>query len=236
MNTGIMLSGADNIDFMIHGVFSYSFFGHEVWITTSHICILIVLITICTFMYLAGRAMKNAKEVPTGFQNVVELIVEMLGKMVTTNMKQPKKFLNYIGTLFLFILICNLSGLLGLRGPTADYGVTLCLGLITFCMIQYNGIKCQKMGHFKALFEPIPLFFPINLIGEIATPISLSLRLFANMLAGTIIMALWYGIIPIFIAKLGIPAFLHAYLDLFSGCIQTYVFCMLTMVYVDDKM
>ena len=82
MNTGIMLSGADNIDFMIHGVFSYSFFGHEVWITTSHICILIVLITICTFMYLAGRAMKNAKEVPTGFQNVVELIVEKLDGMV----------------------------------------------------------------------------------------------------------------------------------------------------------
>ncbi|MDI9243066.1 F0F1 ATP synthase subunit A [Ruminococcus sp. YH-rum2234] len=223
-------------DFAIHGLVNYKLFGHSVWLTTTHVAMVIVTIVILIFAIAANRCMKKAKEVPTGFQNVVELIVEMLGKMVTTNMKQPKKFLNYIGTLFLFILICNLSGLLGLRGPTADYGVTLCLGLITFCMIQYNGIKCQKMGHFKALFEPIPLFFPINLIGEIATPISLSLRLFANMLAGTIIMALWYGIIPIFIAKLGIPAFLHAYLDLFSGCIQTYVFCMLTMVYVDDKM
>ena len=86
MNTGIMLSGADNIDFMIHGVFSYSFFGHEVWITTSHICILIVLITICTFMYLAGRAMKKGKEVPAGFQNVVELIVEKLDGMVDSTM------------------------------------------------------------------------------------------------------------------------------------------------------
>ena len=223
-------------DFAIHGLVNYKLFGHSVWLTTTHVAMVIVTVVILIFAIAANRCMKKAKEVPTGFQNVVELIVEMLGKMVTTNMKQPKKFLNYIGTLFLFILICNLSGLLGLRGPTADYGVTLCLGLITFCMIQYNGIKCQKMGHFKALFEPIPLFFPINLIGEIATPISLSLRLFANMLAGTIIMALWYGIIPIFIAKLGIPAFLHAYLDLFSGCIQTYVFCMLTMVYVDDKM
>ena len=223
-------------DFAIHGLVNYKLFGHSVWLTTTHVAMVIVTVVILIFAIAANRCMKKAKEVPTGFQIVVELIVEMLGKMVTTNMKQPKKFLNYIGTLFLFILICNLSGLLGLRGPTADYGVTLCLGLITFCMIQYNGIKCQKMGHFKALFEPIPLFFPINLIGEIATPISLSLRLFANMLAGTIIMALWYGIIPIFIAKLGIPAFLHAYLDLFSGCIQTYVFCMLTMVYVDDKM
>ncbi|QNM07029.1 F0F1 ATP synthase subunit A [Qiania dongpingensis] len=223
-------------DFAIHGLVSYELFGHTFWLTTTHVSMIIVTVVILIFAFAANRCMKKAKEVPTGFQNAVEMIVEMLGKMVSTNMKKPKKFLNYIGTLFLFILICNLSGLLGLRGPTADYGVTLCLGLITFVLIQYNGIKCQRAGHFKALFEPIPLFFPINLIGEIATPISLSLRLFANMLAGTIIMALWYGIIPIVIAKLGIPAFLHAYLDLFSGCIQTYVFCMLTMVYVDDKM
>ena len=158
-------------DFAIHGLVNYKLFGHSVWLTTTHVAMVIVTIVILIFAIAANRCMKKAKEVPTGFQNVVVLIVEMLGKMVTTNMKQPKKFLNYIGTLFLFILICNLSGLLGLRGPTADYGVTLCLGLITFCMIQYNGIKCQKMGHFKALFEPIPLFFPINLIGEIATPI-----------------------------------------------------------------
>lgn len=223
-------------DFYIHGLVSYKLFGHTFWLTTTHVSMIIVTITILIFAFAANRCMKKAKEIPTGFQNFVEMAVEMLGKMVTTNMKEAKKFLNYIGTLFLFILVCNLSGLLGLRGPTADYGVTLCLGLITFGLIQYNGIKCHKGGHFKALFEPIPLFFPINLIGEIATPISLSLRLFANMLAGTIIMALWYGIIPILIAKLAIPAFLHAYLDLFSGCIQTYVFCMLTMVYVDDKM
>lgn len=223
-------------DFAIKGLVSYQLFGNTVWLTSTHVSMVIVTAVILIFAIAANRCMKKASAVPTGFQNVVELVVEMLGNMVKTNMKQPKKFMNYIGTLFLFILISNLSGLLGLRGPTADYGITLCLGLITFCLIQYNGIKCQKAGHFKALFEPIPLFFPINLIGEIATPISLSLRLFANVLAGTIIMALWYGLIPIFIAKLGIPVFLHAYLDLFSGCIQTYVFCMLTMVYVDDKM
>ena len=83
-------------------------------------------------------------------------------------------------------------------------------------------------------FKPIPLLFPINLIGELATPLSMSLRLFANMLSGTIILALWYGLIPIFL-KIGVPAFLHVYFDLFSGCIQTYVFCMLTMIFVTDK-
>ena len=117
----------------------------------------------------------------------------------------------------------------------ADYGITFLLGVFTFCIVQYQGIKNHGIGHFTSLFQPVPVLFPINLIGEFANPISISLRLFANLLSGVIMMGLWYGMMPIF-AKLGIPAFLHAYLDLFSGCIQTYVFCMLTMVYVNDKL
>ena len=234
MNTGIMLSGADNIDFMIHGVFSYSFFGHEVWITTSHICILIVLITICTFMYLAGRAMKKGKEVPTGFQNVVELIVEKLDGMVDSTMgANGKNFNNYIGTIFIFILFSNISGLLGLRPPTADYGVTLPLGLITFTLVFINKLRYQKVsGFIKGLCDPWPIWAPINIIGDIAVPISLSLRLFANVLSGTVMMALIYGLL----SKIAIiwPAALHVYFDLFSGAIQTYVFCMLTMTYIAD--
>lgn len=236
MNTGIMLSGADNIDFMIHGVFSYSFFGHEVWITTSHICILIVLITICTFMYLAGRAMKKGKEVPTGFQNVVELIVEKLDGMVDSTMgANGKNFRNYIGTIFIFILFSNISGLLGLRPPTADYGVTLPLGLITFTLVFINKLRYQKVsGFIKGLCDPWPIWAPINIIGDIAVPISLSLRLFANVLSGTVMMALIYGLL----SKIAIiwPAALHVYFDLFSGAIQTYVFCMLTMTYLSDAM
>lgn len=82
MQIGPLLSSADNIDFMIHGLFKYSFFGHEVWITTSHVCILIVMLIIIIFAIAANRAMKKATEVPTGFQNVVELMVEKLDGMV----------------------------------------------------------------------------------------------------------------------------------------------------------
>ncbi|MFR1029346.1 MAG: F0F1 ATP synthase subunit A, partial [Clostridium sp.] len=74
------------------------------------------------------------------------------------------KFKNYIGVIFMFLVTCNLSGLFGLRPPTADYGTTLPLALITFVMIQYQGIKWQKWGKLKGLFEPIFLFFPINVI------------------------------------------------------------------------
>ena len=149
--------------------------------------------------------------------------------------KNGRRFVSYIGTIFLVILFCNLSGLLGLRAPTADFGVTFLLGMVTFGIVQYQGIKNRGVRHFTSLFQPISLLFPINLIGEAANPISISLRLFANLLSGVIIMGLWYGMMPVF-ANIGIPAALHVYCDLFSGCIQTYVFCMLTMVYINDKM
>lgn len=235
MEQGILLS-ADNIDFMIHGVFSYELFGQTVWITTTHVCVFIVLLLLIGFAIAANRAMKHASEVPTGFQNVVELIVEMLDGMVGSTMgKNAPGFLNYIGTIFIFILVSNLSGLLGLRPPTADYGVTLPLGVMTFTLITFNKFKYQKVkGVIEGLCNPWPFWAPINIIGDVAVPISLSLRLFANVLSGTVMMALVYGLL----SKIAIiwPAVLHVYFDMFSGAIQTYVFCMLTMTYISDAM
>ena len=234
MEHGILLSGADNIDFMIHGVFKYSFFGHEVWITTTHVCVLIVMLLIIGFAIAANRQMAKAREVPEGFQNVVELIVEKLDGMVNGVMgKNGAAFANYIGILFMFILLSNISGLFGLRPPTADYGVTLALGLITFTLITFNKFRYQKVsGVIKGLCDPWPIWAPINIIGDIAVPISLSLRLFANVLSGTVMMALIYGLLG-FIATAW-PAALHVYFDLFSGAIQTYVFSMLTMTYINN--
>ena len=238
MGHGILLSGADNIDFMVHGLVKYSFFGHEVWITTSHVCILIVMLIIIGFAIIANRVIAKASEEPGNFQNVVELMVEMLDGIVDGPMgKGANRFYNYIGTIFIFILFSNISGLLGLRPPTADYGVTLALGLMTFTLIQFNKIKFQSfkdiwVGLCSPLPPWLPIWVPINLISEIAVPISLSLRLFANVLSGTIMMALVYGLLNWF--AMIWPAALHAYFDLFSGAIQTYVFCMLTMTYISD--
>ena len=234
MGQGIMLSGSQDIDFMIHGVFSYELFGQTVWITTTHVCVLIVFLIIIGFCIAANRAVKHATEVPGAFQNVVELIVEMLDGMVGGVMgRQAVRFQNYIGTIFIFILFSNISGLLGLRPPTADYGVTFALGIITFTLIHFNKFKYQKVsGVLKGLCEPWPIWAPINIISDLAVPISLSLRLFANVLSGTAIMALIYALL----SKVAIiwPAALHVYFDLFSGAIQTYVFCMLTMTYIAD--
>ena len=238
MNQAILLSESTNIDFMIHGIVPIEFLGQTVWITTSHACILIVMAIMITFFIIANRILKKATDVPGAGQNVIELIVELLEGMVQGSMgKWAPGFVNYIGTIFIFILISNISGLLGLRPPTADYGTTLCLGLITFSLIHINTFKHQSLKQIwvdkcSPLPPWLPIWLPINLISDIAVPISLSLRLFANVLSGTVMMALIYGLLGVIATAW--PAALHVYFDLFSGAIQTYVFCMLTMTYIKN--
>lgn len=235
----LMSASADNIDFMIHGLYSFELFGNEVWITTSHVCIAIVMLVLVIFAIVANRKLAHATEVPGTFQNVLELMVEKLSGIVEDNMgSHAPKFTNYICTIFLFILFSNISGLFGLRPPTADYGTTFALGVITFVLIHVTKWRNQS---FKQIWTDmcsplppwLPIWLPINLISEIAIPISLSLRLFANVLSGTVMMALVYGLL----SKIALvwPAALHVYFDLFSGAIQTYVFCMLTMTYITQS-
>ena len=225
----------EGVDFYIHGYQQVTIGGVSFWITTSHVCLAIVMVVLIVFAIVANRKIKKADptKAPSGFLNVLELLVETLDNLVKDNMGRvlAPRFRNYIGAFFMLILTCNLSGLFGLRPPTADYGITLPLALITFVMIQYQGFKWQKMNKIKGLFEPIFLFFPVNLISEFATPISMSLRLFANILSGTMMMALIYGLLPK-VATLVWPAALHAYMDVFAGALQAYVFAMLTMVFI----
>ncbi len=228
--TGIMAADAD---FMIHSLAKLNIFGQEVYLTTTHVSLLIVC-GILILLAIVVRCNLKDTERPGMLQNAAETVVEMLDGMVESSMgKHAKKYRNYIGTLFLFLILSNISGLFGLRPPTADYGVTFPLGIITFILIQYNNIKWNKFRAFTDLFKPIPILFPINLIGELAVPFSISLRLFGNVVSGTVIMALIYGLLNK-VAFLW-PGVLHAYFDVFSGAIQTYVFCMLTMVFISQK-
>ncbi len=218
--------------FMVGGVFPLHFGDTTLWITSTHICLLIVVLTLTIFSFFARAAMEKSGDVPGGLANIVEMIVELLDGIVKGTMgKHAGPFKNYIGSIFIFILFSNLSGLLGLRPPTADYGVTFPLGILTFTLITFNKFKYQKVsGVIKGLCDPWPFWLPINLIGDFAVPISLSLRLFANILSGTVMMSLVYGLLSTI--AYAWPAALHVYFDMFSGAIQTYVFCMLTMTYI----
>lgn len=221
----------------IEGLFSYELFGQTLWITSTHVTVAIVVAVLFVLSVIVHHKFtKHPDEVPGVFQNIIELAVEKLDGMVAGSMgRNAVRYRNYIGTLFAFILISNLGGIFGLRPATADYGTTLPLGLITFFIIQISAIRHQKFRYLKSLAEPYAFLLPSNIIGEVSVPVSLSLRLFGNILSGTLIMSLWYNMLG-FITANPISAFLHAYLDVFSACIQTYVFVMLTMTYINDKL
>ena len=194
---------------------------------------------------------RNLKKVPTTKRQIfLEYAVGILYDMVNNTMgeKVVKKMPNlvpYIGSLFLFFACSNLIGLLGFRSPTTDIDTTLAWALITFFMIYFTGIKFNGLAYFKGLLEPLPFLLPLNIIGEIAKPISLTFRPFGNILGGAVIMALIYqflgwlsslipGIGTIPIGQLVIPVPLHLYFDLFAGLLQSFIFIMLTMVFVSN--
>ncbi|MDK2586904.1 F0F1 ATP synthase subunit A [Romboutsia sedimentorum] len=193
---------------------------------------------------------RNLKKVPTSkVQVFLEFAIGGLANFVTETMgektlKRMPNMIPYIGSLFLFFACSNLIGLLGFRSPTTDLDTTLAWALITFIMIYYAGVKFNGFGFFKGLLEPMPLLLPLNLIGELAKPISLSFRPFGNILGGSVIMKLLYDFlayvsilipgISIPVGQLLIPVPLHLYFDIFAGLLQSFIFIMLTMVFVGN--
>lgn len=203
----------------------------------------IIMAVLMTLGYLGTRKLDK---IPNGIQNFVEALVDSLYGLVRDTMGENKmKFAPYIGTLFIFYLFCNLIGLFGLRSPTTDLNTTVSFALITFFLIHINSIRSKGLGNFlKGFLEPMPLMLPLNIIGELALPVSLSFRPFGNITGGTVIMGLLYSVLayvstqvvnlPIPILQVGLPAALHVYFDLLSGTIQAFIFTMLTMVFVSN--
>ncbi len=215
-------------------------------ITETLVVSWIIIIGLIVASYFLTR---NLQKIPKGVQNILEMLVGGVYTLVENTMgKDNLSFAPYIGTLMLYLAFSNLAGLTGfLRAPTADLNTTLGLALITFFMCHINGIKSKGIGaYLKGFTEPFFLLTPINVIGEIANPISLSFRLFGNLVGGLIIMSLVYGAlagltnllfgIGIPVLQLGLPVVLHMYFDVFSGLLQTFIFAMLTMVYVSSAM
>lgn len=191
-------------------------------------------ITIILVAILAIWATRNMKLRPNKKQVVVESIYTTLRKVVIDNMGE--EFLDiipFIGTLAVFLLFMNLTGLVGLPVPTKSFSVTVALALITFYMVQYYTIRKYGLkSYFVGYTLPLAIITPINILERIMLPVSLALRLFGNILAATFLVELCYEALGHigFIANLAIPVPLHAYFDIFDGGIQTIIFIMLTMI------
>ncbi len=166
---------------------------------------------------------------PTGVQSVLELLIKGLTSLVTMTMGRDKLgFLGYVGSLTLFILVSNVLGVTGLRPPTSDINVTMGLALLTFLATQYYRFTFRGFGGYvKSYAEPVVFIFPLNVISELAAPVSLGMRLFGNILGGSIIVAMIYSVVP-----LAVPLPFHLYFDLFVGAVQAFIFVMLTMVFI----
>ncbi len=209
-------------------------------VVTGWIVILIVLI-LCLVLT------KDLKKIPeTKRQCAAEYIVKTVNNMIETNMgRDLMGYAPYIAAVFSYIIIGTLISMIGFRSVTADISVTGALALMTFTLITYTKIRYNGLG--KYLFSFVN---PLNIISEVATPVSMALRLFGNVCGGMIITMILYGALGTLsssvygllglnadvyyfnIFQIGIPAVLSIYFDLFSGAIQSYVFIMLTMAYI----
>lgn len=183
---------------------------------------------------LAIWSTKGMKVRPGKKQTVVETLYTTVKDAIVSNMGEKfTDMIPFIGSLFIFLLLMNFIGLIGLPVPTKNFSVTVGLALITFFMVQYYSISKHGLkSYFKGYTYPLALITPINILERIMLPVSLALRLFGNILAATFLVELCYEALGNigFIAKLGIPIPLHAYFDIFDGGIQTIIFIMLTMI------
>ncbi len=223
-------------------------------ITQTTVSLLIVSILLVTVALIVNRAVKKSdKKKPSGFLVIVEKLVGMLRNLVRDTMgAHNMRFVPYIGTLFLCSIIGTLVGMTQIfRSTTADLSVTLAWAIVTTGMVWYNNIKnFGFVAWLKGFTEPIAVMTPMNIVSEIASPVSMAFRHFGNVAGGSVLTALIYGslagltnivfgwlpdaVLAVFpsIFQIGIPAVLSLYFDLFSGFIQAFVFCLLTMVYV----
>ena len=207
--------------------------------------IVMAVITVICFFLGRNLSLRN----PSKRQIVAEKLVTMLEKLVKENMGVHNIwFLPYIGALFSYSILSSLLGLVGLRAPTGDLNTTAGFALVTFFLVQFFNIKNKGvLGWIKGFGEPVAFLTPLNLISEIANPISMAFRHFGNIASGIVITTLIYGAlaalsklvlgaipfigdVPFF--QIGLPAVLSIYFDVFTSFLQAYIISMLTMVYV----
>jgi F-type H+-transporting ATPase subunit a len=218
--------------------------------------IILLTVILCAGIVLLSKKIDKADPLaePKGIILPVILGVQMVHRSVTDNVgeKTADILTPYILVLWVYIFCSNTISLFGLNSPTSNLSVTLFLAFITWLLIQITELKYQGIkGYLHGFLEPIAVMLPMNIIGKFSTMISMSIRLFGNILCGTIMMQLIYGAtqglsnmigklfgadnVFNFMAPIIAPV-LHAYFDLFSGFIQTLVFVTLTMVLIGNDM
>ncbi len=181
---------------------------------------------------------KNLKERPGKLQNIVETGIEYLDNSFTANLgkQRARKYFYFLGSLFIFIIFANYSGLIPgvgltkyLKAPTASLSVTAGLGICTFFFLQFSGMKAKGLkGYIKHFISPIIVMLPLLALDELIKPVSLSLRLFGNIFGEETVLEQLYEILPI-----GAPLVMMA-LSLLFCALQAIVYTTLVSIYLDE--
>lgn len=188
-------------------------------------------------------ATRNMQRVPQGMQNLMEYALEFVRDLTRNQLgeKEYRPWVPFIGTLFLFIFVSNWSGALipwkliklpagELAAPTNDINTTVALALLTSLAYFYAGFSRRGLGYFKKYIEPTPVLLPIAILEDFTKPLSLSFRLFGNILADELVVAVLVLLVPLFVP---LPVML---LGLFTSAIQALVFATLAGAYIHEAM
>lgn len=236
-------------------LFTIHIFGLNIPVANSIVMMWIIMAVLILLSIVFTR---NLKTVPTGKQNIAETVVETISKLIRGNMEHHSRdFVPYFGTILLFLLFANAAGIfnifptsadmyhltglaffktlpvLSFDPPTKDLNITVTMALMTVGLVFLAGIKYKGIkGFLLSFFKPVPFMFPFHILDYGTRTLSLSLRLFGNILAGYIIMELLYAS-AIFVKPLvPIASF---FFDIFDAGLQAYIFVFLSSVYISES-
>ncbi len=238
---GIQIEGA-----MIYAEINMPF-GTTMPITEAQINSWLVILSImflCIFLTHGMTVWGKGKR-----QIIAEWIVEKVDSLVKENMGEYfMGFAPFVAAILALSACSSLLSLIGLFPPTSDINITAGWAILTFILITHYKMKCGPLQYIKSFGEPVPFLAPLNIISEVATPVSMAFRHYGNVLSGSVISvlisallaklsAMVFSFLPGALAnvpflRIGLPAVLSIYFDVFSGCLQAFIFAMLTMLYV----
>lgn len=210
---------------------SFNIGSIKIDITPNMIVQWVIMLVLFLIVFFATR---NLKIKPNKRQVVVESVYNTIKNFVYDNVgSEYAKLVPFLGSMAIFLLVMNLIGLVGVEPPTKSLGVTIGMAIVTFVVVQGYAIKHHGVkSYMKGYLSPIAPMLPLNILERIILPVSLSLRLFGNVMAGTFIIGLVYESLGkiTWLAQIGLPIALHGYFDIFDGVIQMVIFVMLTMI------
>ena len=205
--------------------------------------LLVTWLVIATILAIAIAGTLKLEQIPKGLQNFVESVFEYVAGIAKDQIGEYeyRPWIPYIGTLFLFIFVANWYGALvpwklielpegELAAPTNDINTTVALSLLTSISYFYAGLIKKGLGFFARYISPTPIFLPINILEDFTKPLSLSFRLFGNILADEIVVSVLCLLVPLFIP---LPVMV---LGLFASSVQALVFSTLSAAYIGESL